>query len=183
MSQAHTVRVTTTTTSSSTSALVLNTGYLKTLPGLLKVAEFILGCIYTGIVAYNFDNYYMSRTAELFFYLMAVTFLVCTGILLISCLISWSTGGIISKTIFELIYHAAAAILILISSIILLIHVNDRYYRYAYKPFLTASIIGIINAILYAVSAFLAQRSYKGIWGSHFIAPTTPPPLINEQYH
>lgn len=60
----------------------------------------ILGCVYTGIVAYNFDNYYVSRTSELFFYLMAVTFLVCTGILLISCLISWSTGGIISKTIF-----------------------------------------------------------------------------------
>lgn len=64
----------------------------------------ILGCIYTGIVAYNFDTYhaayYGTRTSELFFYLMAVTFLVCTGILLISCLISWSTGGIISKTIF-----------------------------------------------------------------------------------
>lgn len=40
----------------------------------------------------------------------------------------------------ELIYHAAAAVLLLIASIILLVSVNDSYYRYAFKPFLTASV-------------------------------------------
>lgn len=40
MSQQQTVRITTTETSSS-SALVINSGYLKTPPGLLKLAQFV----------------------------------------------------------------------------------------------------------------------------------------------
>lgn len=60
----------------------------------------VLGCICVGIVAYYFNDRRHSPTSELFFYLMCVTFLICTTILLISCLFSWSTGGIISKTIY-----------------------------------------------------------------------------------
>lgn len=41
MSQAQSVRITTTTTSSSTSTLVLNIGYLKSIPGLLKLLEVV----------------------------------------------------------------------------------------------------------------------------------------------
>lgn len=37
----HTVTVTRTTTTTSTSAIILNTGYCKTLPGLLKIAEIV----------------------------------------------------------------------------------------------------------------------------------------------
>lgn len=162
--QQQTVRITTTTTSSS-SHLIINTGYLKTWPGLLKLAQFVniflfsknrnqltssqsieltifcfsvsfsicsrtwwlirsslfrlllyrlylrhaightinskvLGCICVGIIAYYFNDKRRSPPSELFFYLMVVTFLICTTILLISCLFSWSTGGIISKTIY-----------------------------------------------------------------------------------
>lgn len=60
----------------------------------------VLGCVCVGILAYHFNDRHLSTQSELFFYLMCVTFLVCTTILLISCLISWSTGGIISKTIY-----------------------------------------------------------------------------------
>lgn len=41
--QQQTVRITTTETSTS-SALVINSGYLKTPPGLLKVAQFVNIC-------------------------------------------------------------------------------------------------------------------------------------------
>lgn len=131
MSQQQTVRITTTETTNS-SALVINSGYITTPPGLLKVAQFvnifwflyvleiqnncyhnetinyieirryekILGCICVGIIAYHFNDRRISTASELFFYLMCVTFLICTTILLLSCLISWSTGGIISKTIY-----------------------------------------------------------------------------------
>lgn len=37
----HTVTVTRTTTTSSGSYIVLNTGYLKTIPGLLKLAQLV----------------------------------------------------------------------------------------------------------------------------------------------
>jgi len=166
MSQQQTVRITTTETSNS-SALIINSGYLKTPPGLLKVLQFILGCICVGIIAYHFNDHGYSAQSELFFYLMCVTFLICTTILLISCLISWSTGGIISKTIYELIYHAIAAILIIIASVALLVVINNRstssYYRQIYKELLAAGIIGILNGLLYAISTYYASRSYKGI--------------------
>ncbi len=37
----HTVTVTRTTTTTSTSAIILNTGYCKTIPGILKIAEIV----------------------------------------------------------------------------------------------------------------------------------------------
>jgi len=163
MSQQQTVRITTTETTSS-SALVINSGYLKTAPGLLKVAQFILGCICVGIIAYYYNDRHLSTASELFFYLMSVTFLICTTILLISCLISWSTGGIISKTIYELIYHFIAALLLIIASVILIVAINDsNLYRQVYKPLLAAAIIGLVNGLLYILSTYYAQRSYKGI--------------------
>lgn len=65
-----------------------------------KIKQKVLGCVCVGILAYHFNDRHLSTQSELFFYLMCVTFLVCTTILLLSCLISWSTGGIISKTIY-----------------------------------------------------------------------------------
>ncbi|XP_055302343.1 uncharacterized protein LOC129568455 [Sitodiplosis mosellana] len=166
MSQQQTVRITTTETTNS-SALIINSGYLSTIPGLLKVSQFILGCICVGIIAYHFNDRHISTTSELFYYLMCVTFLICTTILLVSCLISWSTGGIISKTIYELIYHCVAAILIIIASVALIVVINDRsvshIYRPIYKELLAAGVIGLINGLLYVLSTFYARRSYKGI--------------------
>lgn len=134
MSQQQTVRITTTETSHS-SALIINTGYLSTPPGILKLLQFvntifpalifhlsnfdhfaqliyvfcvwcrlsesqILGIICVVLVTINFNDHSTTSMPELFFYLMTTTFLICTTILLISCLFSWSTGGIISKTIY-----------------------------------------------------------------------------------
>lgn len=184
----HSVTITrTVTTSNTTSTLVVNTGYLKTLPGLLKLAQLvrhyhhfvtliehwaswkfgkmftkflsvstnflnvrkfvkterkfmkmfskflplstnfvkipenftnfsginygpethyqhqsflqILGAVCVGLVAWYYDSRY-NYTPPLFFYLMATTFLIGTFCLLVSCLFSLSTGGIISKTIY-----------------------------------------------------------------------------------
>lgn len=148
MSQQQTVRITTTETSHG-SALIINTGYLATPPGILKLLQFVnilkmsklvtqkkclayfliiksnrsfsslffsrvhvylytttgykqlLGIVCVGIIAYHYNDHgYPTYSSEIFFYLMTVTFLICTTILLISCLFSWSTGGIISKTIY-----------------------------------------------------------------------------------
>lgn len=123
----HSVTITrTVTTSNTTSTLVVNTGYLKTLPGLLKLAQLvtypsfchyklynfpthfivninlflqILGAVCVGLVAWYYSNRY-DYVPSLFFLLMATTFLIGTFCLLVSCLFSLSTGGIISKTIY-----------------------------------------------------------------------------------
>lgn len=169
MSQQQTVRITTTETSHS-SALIINTGYLATPPGILKVLQFLLGIVCVGIITANFNEHGIAEWAEIFFYLITVTFLICTTILLISCLISWSTGGIISKTIYELIYHFVGCILLLIASIAFLVFlfnknnnsVIDRFEGQK-KALIGAAIAGLINAILYGISTFYARRSYKGI--------------------
>ncbi|KAG4067948.1 hypothetical protein HA402_010634 [Bradysia odoriphaga] len=159
----HSVTITrTVTTSNTTSTLVVNTGYLKTVPGLLKLVQLILGAVSVGLVAWYYSNR-NDYTALLFFLLMATTFLIGTFCLLVSCLFSLSTGGIISKTIYELIYHSIGAILLIAASVTLLIHVNKNNNRYYYEKFLIAAIIGLINGILYVVSAILARRSYRGI--------------------
>lgn len=159
----HSVTITrTVTTSNTTSTLVVNTGYLKTVPGLLKLVQLILGAVCVGLTAWYYNNRY-EYTQTLFFLLMATTFLIGTFCLLVSCLFSLSTGGIISKTIYELIYHSIGAILLIAASTTLLIYVNKNNNSYYHDKFMIASIIGLINGILYVVSAVLARRSYRGI--------------------
>jgi len=59
----------------------------------------------------------------------------------------------------ELIYHSVAAILILASSTFLLIRLRDVKH----DSYMVAGILGLVNAVLYFISAFLAHRSYRGI--------------------
>lgn len=156
----HAVTITrTSTTTTGTSALIINTGYMKTIPGILKLFELIIGALCTFFVAYNFWSHY-SRGTELFFLCIAVACVVGTFCLLLSCLVSLSTGGIISKTIYELIYHSTAFILYLVASILIVVK-NNRYETS--HPFMVAGILGVINSILYLASAIYAQRSYRGM--------------------
>ncbi|XP_034110357.1 uncharacterized protein LOC132797228 [Drosophila nasuta] len=158
----HSVTITRTTTSTTnTSYIVLNTGYLKTFPGLLKLFELIIGVAIVTIMAINFDARYFAtyRPQDLFHYLMATTFMIGTFCLFLACLTSLSTGGLIAKTIYELIYHSVAAILLVVSSALLLIKLKD----YKHDSYMAAGILGLVNAVLYFISAFLAHRSYRGI--------------------
>ncbi|XP_052562304.1 uncharacterized protein LOC120412825 isoform X2 [Culex pipiens pallens] len=159
----HAVVITrTTTTTTSTSHVVLNTGYLKTTPGLLKLAQLIIGAVNVGLVSWHFRSYYAANP-QVFFLLMAVAFLIGTFCLLASCLVSLSTGGIISKTAYELFYHTVAFVLYLIASIILLVHITDYSYGSNYKnSHIAAAVLGIVVSALYLFSAVLAQRSYRG---------------------
>ncbi|CAH0554899.1 unnamed protein product [Brassicogethes aeneus] len=163
----HSVTVTRTTTTTTTSAIILNTGYLKSWPGILKVLQVILGIVAVGLVSYYVNRYLgYTQTPELFFLLMAVTFLVGSFLLLLSCLISISTASIISKTIHEVVYHGFAFVLYLAASLALLIEVNHNkssYSRRDYEPYLVASIIGLVISALYLLSTIFAMRSYKGL--------------------
>lgn len=160
----HSVTITRTTTSTTnTSYIVLNTGYLKSFSGLLKLFEMLIGIATVGIFGYYWSG--SANSAEIFFFLMSTTFLIGTFCLLLSCLTSLSTGGIIAKTIYELIYHSVAAILLLAASLNLVIQLNDRHFRYGkqYDAYMAAGIMGLVNTVLYFISAFLAHRSYRGI--------------------
>ncbi|XP_005189849.1 uncharacterized protein LOC101898907 [Musca domestica] len=164
----HSVTITRTTTSTTnTSYIVLNTGYLKSFSGLLKLAELLIGAAMVGIFAYYQKNgaCFYSMEGVVFAFLMSVTFMIGTFCLLLSCLTSLSTGGIISKTIYELIYHSVAAILLLCCSLQVVITLGDRRYRSNSQSdaYFAAGVMGLVNAVLYFISAFLAHRSYRGI--------------------
>ncbi|XP_050512047.1 CKLF-like MARVEL transmembrane domain-containing protein 8 [Diabrotica virgifera virgifera] len=163
----HTVTVTRTTTTTTTSAIIINTGYLKSWPGLLKFAQLILGIVTVGIVGYYIHRYgrYVN-TPEIFFLLMAVTFLIGTFLLLTSCLISISTASIISKTIYEVVYHGCAFILVLAASLTFVIEINHwkkSYYTSDYEAYFAAAVIGLVNSVLYLLSTIFALRSYRGL--------------------
>lgn len=162
----HSVTVTRTTTTTTTSAIIINTGYLKTWPGILKFAELILGIVTVGLVGYYYQRFQnLTQTPETFFLLMAVTFMVGTFLLLMSCLISISTSSIISKTIYEVVYHGFAFLLLLAASLVFVIEVNHkkRTYYNDYEPYFAAAVIGLVNSVLYLLSTIFAQRSYKGL--------------------
>ncbi|XP_060529481.1 CKLF-like MARVEL transmembrane domain-containing protein 8 [Cylas formicarius] len=162
----HTVTVTRTTTTTTTSAIIINTGYLKSWPGLLKLAQLILGIVTVGLVSYYYQRFQnFTQTPETFFLLMAVTFMLGTFMLLVSCLISISTSSIISKTIYEVVYHGFAFLLLLAASLTFVIEVNHRKRSYYndYEPYFAAAVIGLVNAGLYLLSTIFAMRSYRGL--------------------
>ncbi|XP_066599855.1 uncharacterized protein [Prorops nasuta] len=163
MSHSVTIRTQTVTTGSSSTVLI-NTGYVKTWSGILKFLQLALGAVSVGIVG-NQSEYYLrhSNTSELFFLLIATTFMIGTFIILLSCLASLSTASILSKTIYELIYHSIAFGLLLAASLTLLVHVNNYKSSRNYELLLGASICGLVNSALYLFSTIISLRTYRGI--------------------
>ncbi|CAF4772708.1 unnamed protein product [Pieris macdunnoughi] len=164
----HTVTITRTTATTSGSPLFVNTSYIGTLPGLLKLAQLLLGAACVGVVSYYFEPRYVKyndQKPELFFLLISVAFLIGTFCLLLSCVMSFSTATMISKTLYEVVYHGIAFVLYLAAGLTLLIEVNHRRsgYRNDFEPYLAAAVMGLVMAILYLFSTFLANRTYRGL--------------------
>ncbi|XP_011153138.1 uncharacterized protein LOC105191432 [Harpegnathos saltator] len=158
----HSVTIRTQTVTTSSSAYYINSGYLRTWGGICKLIQLTLGVICVGIVSSIFSSHYNFRNGnEVFFLLMATTFMIGTFIILLSCLTSLSTASVLSKTIYEFIYHAIAFGLLLAASITLLTNI----YRHSreYELLLGASICGLINAGFYLISAIIAHFGYRAI--------------------
>jgi len=156
----------TTTTTTTSSAILLNTGYLKTLPGLLKLLQVVVGAIVVGLLA-NYTGYWRGYNfvAMLFLLLIATTCLITTSCLVISCLLSISTATIITKTVFDLVYHGVGFCLYLASSVNLLVEVTKYNSRGvgSHDAFVAAGALGAVNSVLYCISTVLALRNYRRV--------------------
>ncbi|KOX80445.1 hypothetical protein WN51_12928 [Melipona quadrifasciata] len=170
MTMSHSVTIRTQTVTSSSTAIIVNTGYLKSWSGLFKLLELALGVVCVAIEGHHIDAYWI--TAELFFLLITTTFMIGTFVLLLSCLVSLSTSSIISKTVYELLYHAIAFGLYLAASITFIAAVSDRRkYQREYEVLMAAAVIcyilfeicGLVNSALYLISTIIALRTYRGL--------------------
>nr|XP_034840268.1 LOW QUALITY PROTEIN: uncharacterized protein LOC117996322 [Maniola hyperantus] len=156
----HSVTITRTTTVASGSTMFVNTGYLGTFPGLLKLAQLLLGAACVGVVGYYLEpgyTRYNGQKPELFYLLVAVSFLIGTFGLLLSCLISLSTATMISERLCEVVYHGIAFVMYLAAGLTLMIEVNSKeYYRSDFEPYLAAAVMGLVMAVgIYLLSTYL----------------------------
>ncbi|KAG0693511.1 hypothetical protein GWK47_027476 [Chionoecetes opilio] len=154
-------RMVTTTT---TSAFLVNVGYLKTFPGILKIFQILLGCVVVGITGHyiHWTTRSQMMVPELFFLLIATTCLITTSLLLFSCMCSIATASIIPKTLFETLYHIAASLLYFASALYLLIFLTNKTYRdnfYVAKT--AASALGLVNCALYVLSSVYSVRTFR----------------------
>ncbi|XP_047493153.1 uncharacterized protein LOC125041853 isoform X1 [Penaeus chinensis] len=158
-------RMVTTTT---TSAFLINVGYLKTFPGILKIFQIILGCVAIGIIGHYIP---WTRTAdfmvpELFFLLIATACLITTTLLLMSCLCSIATASIIPKTLFVVLLHGTLSYLLVCSSINLLRELvarNEGYkiYERGYNSKIFSGALGLVNTALYILSSIYSVRTFR----------------------
>ncbi|XP_037785912.1 protein singles bar-like [Penaeus monodon] len=154
-------RMVTTTT---TSAFLINVGYLKTFPGILKIFQIILGCVAIGIIGHYIP---WTMTAEfmvpeLFFLLIATACLITTTLLLMSCLCSIATASIIPKTLFETLYHIVSSLLYFTSALYLLIYLTEKkHYVADHVAKTAASALGLVNTALYILSSIYSVRTFR----------------------
>ncbi|XP_058791518.1 uncharacterized protein LOC131664446 isoform X1 [Phymastichus coffea] len=164
MSHSVTIQTRTVTTGSPSA---INTSFFRSWTGILKLAQVILGAVCVGLVGYyishhSVNNRYLGGTEITFFMLIATTFMIATTILVLSCCCSYTTESIISKTVFELLYHAFGFALLLAASVTLLVNVSNNYY-YDKNQLTAACICGIINCVLYLIVTLFALRTSRGL--------------------
>ncbi|XP_003424504.1 uncharacterized protein LOC100677986 isoform X1 [Nasonia vitripennis] len=159
MSHSVTIQTRTVTTGSPSA---INTTFCRSWTGILKLAQVILGAISVGLSGYSLSQYNSTTTENLFFLMIATTFMISSFILVLSYLCSYTTESIISKTVFELLFHAIAFALLLAASVTLIQRVSNGYYKQD-KLQLGASICGLINAVLYLITTIFALRTSRGL--------------------
>ncbi|KAG8193769.1 hypothetical protein JTE90_005064 [Oedothorax gibbosus] len=160
----HSVVVTRTVTTST--AIILNTGILKTPSGLLKLCETVIGAICLGLVSYYsvFSNRFLGDPEHTFFFLVTFAFLMTTFLMLISAILSLMSATVLPKTLFEFLYHVFAFIFYISASLALIVTVssqNKHYRTSTYEGKMAAAVLGLVNSVLYLISAFFSFRGYK----------------------
>uniref|UniRef100_A0A0K8SB11 MARVEL domain-containing protein n=2 Tax=Lygus hesperus TaxID=30085 RepID=A0A0K8SB11_LYGHE len=156
----HSVTITRTTTTSSSTAILVNTGFLRTAPGILKLFEVLIAgtCLFLALF-YTYRRYPNDYSVYEFYLATITAVLVASGCLLISCLLSLSTASILTKTLFELVYHCVAFALTFAASLVFYFDVKN----YRQNSILAGAVLGLILSILYLISSVFAFRSYRGL--------------------
>ncbi|XP_057371465.1 uncharacterized protein LOC130692375 [Daphnia carinata] len=147
------------TSVNNTSSILFYPGYIKTVDGILKALQVIVGFLVIGLVAsFFYPCTPLFFTAKLLLLLIATVSLMMNFCLLITCLLSISATTVISKTIFEFTYNLITFCLYLPSSIYMLVQTysHQNYGDPEIKALISAGAFGVISSILCLVSFFRA---------------------------
>lgn len=156
--------------------LDINISFARSFPGGFKIAHTALGLICLSVIAHISQLFHpltgsslglLCSNSAAYFLLVTYGCFVTSLILLICCFLSHFAASFIPKTVFEFIYHAFACVSYLISSLTLMLTVimsnteNGRFKEPAYAAKITVSVLGLINTVLYGVSAYFSFESQK----------------------
>ncbi|GAB6026516.1 hypothetical protein CHUAL_012940 [Chamberlinius hualienensis] len=157
----HAVTITRTTTTTTTTAITCNPGFLRSVPGILTLFETITNVICVGIMADDISGNY-SSSYELYFLLIANAMFITTALILFACILSPGTSTMLPKTMFHYLYHTVGFILYLSAGLILLVKNGDNYpYKeHSDALVLVAAVMGLVNSVLYLISAIMSYRTF-----------------------
>lgn len=159
--------------------MALNTGYVKSIEGILKLLEFIAFCIAFACLA-DFDSDLQrssvsSEFKERFVFFMVVFVIGWVVVLVVFCVFLFSAEGNIMTeknwNLLLLVFSALFAVLFFISSGLIADNLNDLYdagwnkFRplKKYSDILTLSVFfGFLSAVLLLVDAFVTFKKVRG---------------------
>ncbi|XP_022655246.1 uncharacterized protein LOC111247936 isoform X1 [Varroa destructor] len=148
-------QVTTTTTVTGTTSngyLSLNTGYLRTINGWLKVAQIGTGLIVLLLLV--FWKYTCSVSWGHFLQLTSFCFFTITALMLFSCVASLS-GMTLLTTLFYLNYHILGFTYYLCGALAVVIQAPSNQDA---GLGIAAGVLGLLNASFYGIDALFAFK-------------------------
>jgi len=167
------VRQTTTTTTSRASVLVINTGYLTSKLGILKLILLILSLIcfilllleanhpHRAYSGYYYDSYgYPS--SDMFLILVTFGNWFTITLMLIAALLSLGTASLLTKTSYDFMFHFVACVLYLIGGLWVAIGAFGDYERTT--KIQVAAILALICGVLHLVHGVFSYRSCITNW-------------------
>ncbi|XP_075218121.1 MARVEL domain-containing protein sing [Lycorma delicatula] len=150
----------------------LNVQFLQTLPGVLKLAQAIVGGMCETLML-NYGLPYAQIIGASFLSLMTISIasVFTVSLLLICYIMSQNTYSLVRASLFELLFNLAAAVSYCSSSCFMLIAVKLYLYPLylitlgfvAYPAMCAAYGMGFFLATVHALDAYHSYKAFKGI--------------------
>ncbi|XP_041455013.1 plasmolipin-like [Lytechinus variegatus] len=157
---------TTTTTQQAAPAsyqFTVDTGYVKSVPGILKIVEIIVGFLYWTVVA-SYSFYFGGYSWIIF---VAVTAWVFTLILFLLFLFQLAQRvTIINWVLTELINNAADCLLHFIAAIIISVRAGQLSILPEHGKLVWGCLCGWTLVVLYGLSTFFNFRDFQAMGGT-----------------
>ncbi|XP_037936252.1 proteolipid protein 2 [Teleopsis dalmanni] len=152
-----TTQTTTTSTGGGLSALTINIGYFTTVPGIIKLVQFILGIICMACAS----PAYISATS--FFLFVVVISFIATILWIFAYLlgIREALNVAINWIFTELINTAIATVLYFIAFVVQLAKWSSYPHSYGYGSNIAAGVFGLFNFLAYAAGSYFLYLEFR----------------------